>query len=441
MPFQINPCTTRMVLRRLALLAGIWLPAAVPAFAHKGSDAYLDVQEIRSVATAGGTAAGAQSEYRFALAVAIKDLDLLVPLDANADGKVTWGEARAAMPQVLALVNETANIEAPGPGTQSGASACHLSWQSDGFDRRSDGAYVRLVAQARCPAAQVLAFHYSLLREQDANHRLLVAGHIGGKDLLTTTSPQQPSLVLRAATGTAAGAPALGNAQPENAQPLSNAWAALGDYFSLGVQHLLRGYDHLAFLLALVLPLRLVLFGAVRAGAAAPAQASGSLGEAAQAEAQAATRAPARVWWALLRTITAFTIGHSVTLILATLGWTQASPRWVEPAIALTIIATALLNLRRVAWVRTDVLALLFGMVHGYGFAGLLLEAAAPSGLLPWALAGFNLGVEGGQLIAVCAWVLLCQPMVAKPWYPTLVVRGGSVVLVLLAAFWFWQRI
>ena len=147
------------------------------------------------------------------------------------------------------------------------------------------------------------------------------------------------------------------------------------------------------------------------------------------------------VWWSLLRTVTAFTVGHSLTLMLATFGWTQASPRWVEPAIALSIAVTASLNLRPVAWVRTDVLALLFGMVHGIGFAGLLHEAAAPSGLLPWALAGFNLGVEAGQLIAVGAWVALVQPMVARRWYPQVVVRGGSVVLVLLAAWWFWQRI
>ena len=117
------------------------------------------------------------------------------------------------------------------------------------------------------------------------------------------------------------------------------------------------------------------------------------------------------------------------------------SPLWVEPAIALSIVVTALLNLRHVPWIRTDVLALLFGLVHGYGFAGLLLEAAAPTGLLPWALAGFNVGVEAGQLIAVSGWVLLSQPVVGRRWYPSVVVRGGSVLLVLLATWWFWQRV
>ena len=127
--------------------------------------------------------------------------------------------------------------------------------------------------------------------------------------------------------------------------------------------------------------------------------------------------------------------------MIANVAWPAAQPAGLAPAIALSIAVTALLNLHPLKWVRTDVLALLFGMVHGIGFAALLQEAAAPSGLLPWALAGFNLGVEAGQLIAVGAWVLLVQPVVARRWYPTLVLRGGSVLLVLLAAWWFWQRV
>jgi hypothetical protein len=402
---------------RRACLVCLLAFAAVPAFAHKGSDAYLDVREL--VAAAPAAAMLAQKDYRFSLAIAIKDLDLLVPIDTNADGKVTWGEIKTAMPLVQALANETANLEPwppaqPQPAGQPVAGTCHLNWQSDGVDQRSDGNYIRLSAQARCPGNRPLAFHYTLLREQDANHRLLVAGRVDGKDLLTTTSPQQPSLLLRAGIADASSA-----TTPTAVQRPSNAWSALRDYFSLGVHHLLQGYDHLAFLLALVLPLRLVLFR----------------------PASAVAGAPTREWMALLRTVTAFTIGHSLTLMLATFGLTEASPRWVEPAIALTIVFTALLNLRPLRWVRTDVLALLFGMVHGYGFAGLLLEAAAPSGLLPWALAGFNLGVEAGQLIAVCGWVLVSQPLVVRRWYPSVVVRLGSVVLALLALWWFWQRV
>ena len=402
--------------------------------------------------------------------MAIKDLDLVVPIDANADGKVTWGEVKAAMPLVLALLNEVANIEPPPgrvasieppPALQANAVACRLNWQSDGIERRTDGAYLRVAALARCSAGQALALRYTLLKDQDATHRLLVAGRIADKDLLTTTSPlQQTALLLSPGVPTVSGAVLVANGAPS-----SSRWTALRDYFSLGVHHLLEGYDHLAFLLALVLPLRLNLRrkssvqSPVSAAISAPINAPvnsrldgrpmspQSRHPAAHDELSGVTLAAhgsavkGNVWFALLRTITAFTIGHSITLMLATFGWTQASPVWVEPVIALSIGVTALLNLRPVRWLRVDVLALLFGMVHGFGFAGLLKEAAAPSGLLPWALAGFNVGVEAGQLIAVTAWVLLSQLFVARAWYPSVVVRGGSVLLVLVATFWFWQRV
>ncbi len=403
----------------LVLALGLGL-ACGPARAHKGSDAYLEVQQIEAE---GAQSAATSRDLKFVLAVAIRDLDLVVPVDGNADGRVTWGEVKAATPQALALFSQQARLDVPAGAT----AACRLDWQTDGLERRSDGVYLRAKASARCPAGQDLRFHYVLLKDQDSTHRLLVAGRIGGKDLLSTLSPQQGSLLLSPAV---TGAGVTGGGAQAKSAGASNQWSALRDYFSLGVHHLLEGYDHLAFLLALVLPLQLSLRRSPSAAL---------LRE--HPETEAAAYASRATWMALLRTVTAFTIGHSITLMLATFGLTQASPAWVEPAIALSIVVTALLNLRPMKWIRVDVLALLFGLVHGYGFAGLLLEAAAPGGLLPWALAGFNLGVEAGQLIAVLGWVIVSQVLVGRSWYRTVVVRGGSVLLVLLASWWFWQRI
>lgn len=391
----------RVALSVFIAMAAVFGSATVQA--HKGSDAYLDVQQSESSADA-----AAARTYRFSLAVAIKDLDLVLPMDANADGKVTWGEVKAAMPLVLPLLNQAAQTE-----PQTNSPACKLDWQANGVERRSDGTYLRFAATAQCAPSQALALRYTLFSTQDATHRLLVAGRTGGQDLLSTASPQQASsTVLRTA---------MPSSDLSAGAPPANRWSALRDYFLLGAHHLLEGYDHMAFLLALVLPLRLSL------------RTSKQMGEGG---------APARnVWFALLRTVTAFTIGHSITLMLATFGWTQGSPAWVEPVIALSIGVTAALNLRPAPWLRVEVLALAFGLVHGYGFAGLLQEAAAPAGLLPWALAGFNLGVEAGQLIAVSAWVAVSQLVVTKNWYPSVVVRGGSWLLILVAVYWFWQRV
>ena len=430
---------------------------ASPAHAHKGSDAYLDVQQMAAPApppaagTATGTPTGGQApgDLRLVLAVALRDLDLLVPIDANADARITWGEIKTATPQLLALFNATTGLapdtgQAAQSGTPAAATppprpdACALAWQADGLERRSDGVYFRAAAQARCPAGQALRFRYTLLKDQDATHRLLVAGRIHGQDLLSTVSPRQGSLRLdtgQAAALDASGAQATGTGSAANAAN-SSRWSALRDYFSLGMHHLLEGYDHLAFLLALVLPLQLSLRRRRRGTTAAQAYA----GQTGHTSAASGSDWAAN-WLALLRTVTAFTIGHSITLVLATLGFTQASPLWVEPVIALSIAVTALLNLYPVKGVRFDVLALLFGLIHGYGFAGLLQEMAAPSGLLPWALTGFNLGVEAGQLLAVLGWVLVSQALVGQPWYHRVVVRGGSMALVLVAAYWFWERV
>ena len=413
-----------MVWLRRVVAAGLssvlWVGAAQ---AHKGSDAYLDVQETPAAsASAAAPVQPAQRSVRFTLSVAIKDLDQLLPLDANSDGRVTWGETRAVMPQVQQAVDGAAVLDSAAP-------ACALRWQFDNIEQRGDGAYVRLVAAAQCPTTERLALRYTLFREQDANHRLLVAGRLAGSDLLSTSSPlRADALPLLPATGADPAASArAGGAEALPVKVADSRWSALRDYFLLGMNPLLEGYDHMAILLALVLPLRLVLStGARRPSSIVQAQRD---------------EPGSSAWWALLRTVTAFTVGHSVTLVLATLGWTEASPAWVEPVIALSIAVTALLNLRPVAWLRTDVLALLFGMVHGFGFAGLLQEDAAPSGLLPWALAGFNLGVEAGQLLAVGAWVLLSQAYANRPVIAHRVVRGGSALLIGLATFWFVQRV
>lgn len=426
-------------LPRLLRLPPVWLVLALlgsgAALAHKGSDAYLDVRQpsAGAVAEAVGQHNGVVPErgvnaprsdprqpVQFVLSVALRDLDQVVAIDANSDAKVTWGEVKAALPELLALLNQTANTAPLAPsGAEPATGGCRLDWRSDGLERRSDGTYLRAVAATTCPSGQSLVFHYTLFRGQDATHRLLVGGRIGLADLLTTTSPQQTApLLLRPATAAGPG----GDAR-RAAAGASGRWSTVRDYFLLGMHHLLQGYDHLAFLLALVLPLQLVLIG--RAGAVgAGSPGSGRSG-----------------WMALLRSVTAFTIGHSVTLVLATLGWIDASPAWVEPVIALSIAATAGLNLWPVRWLRVESLALGFGMVHGYGFAGLLLEVAAPAGLLPWALAGFNLGVEGGQLLAVAGWVLLSQVVVRRSWYADGVVRGGSWLLMALAVWWFYQRV
>jgi hypothetical protein len=162
---------------------------------------------------------------------------------------------------------------------------------------------------------------------------------------------------------------AVGGAAAGPAGP--SAGGGAGAFFLLGVEHILLGFDHLLFLLALVL----------RGGGAGR----------------------------LLGIVTAFTVAHSITLALSVLDIATIPPRVVEPVIALSIAYVALENLflRRPASRRWAV-SFLFGLVHGFGFAGVLREMTLPPSALLGALLPFNLGVEAGQALVIA---LLLAPL------------------------------
>ena len=179
------------------------------------------------------------------------------------------------------------------------------------------------------------------------------------------------------------------------------AWA----YTVLGVEHILRGYDHLMFVVGLLF---LVGFGR-------------------------------RLAW----TITAFTAAHSVTLASAALGWLTLRPAPVEACIALSIVlvASEALHRRQTLARRWPALvAFGFGLVHGLGFAGALKEIGLPQQHLVTALLSFNLGVECGQLLVVgLAWGLV-QSVARQPWAPRL--KAPALYTIgTLAAYWSWLRV
>jgi hydrogenase/urease accessory protein HupE len=173
----------------------------------------------------------------------------------------------------------------------------------------------------------------------------------------------------------------------------------VGSFFLLGIEHILSGYDHLLFLLALVLR-------------------GGNI-------------------WSLLKIITAFTVAHSITLGLAALNIVTLPERLVEATIALSIAYVAAENLfmRHTVSHRWAV-AFLFGLMHGFGFSNVLRELGLPKEGLVWALLNFNLGVEAGQAIAVVVAVPLLMWLRRFRWEPRAVAAVSALVLVVgLALF------
>jgi hydrogenase/urease accessory protein HupE len=192
---------------------------------------------------------------------------------------------------------------------------------------------------------------------------------------------------------------------PEKASKMEVA----GTYLVLGVEHILGGFDHLLFVLGLLLIVRSTKL--------------------------------------LIKTITAFTLAHSVTLAMAALGFVHVPQTPVEAVIALSILFLAIelskqqrgeIGLTaRAPWL----VALSFGLLHGFGFAGALSEIGLPQTEIPLSLLFFNVGVEVGQLIFVVA-VLAVTWMIhkAKMRWPGWVEQAPAYGIGSLAAFWFVQR-
>ena len=180
-------------------------------------------------------------------------------------------------------------------------------------------------------------------------------------------------------------------------------------YLRLGIEHILFGIDHLLFVAALLLIVR--------------------------------------DWLMLVKTVTAFTVAHSITLALATFGLVDLPPGPVETMIAASIVLVAVEAVRRergqtsvaIRW--PWIVAFVFGLLHGFGFAGALQELGLPPGDIPLALLMFNIGVEIGQLMfiaAVLAAVAALRQVVIMPRWAVLV---PSYMIGTVACFWMFERL
>jgi hypothetical protein len=364
-------------LRRLAGAALLF--AAGAAHAHSTSVGYVQV------VPAPGDSRGIVVEIDLAL----RDLALTLPIDADRDEAITWAELSAARPDLETRV-------LGGLRVSRGGVACTLAPDDLATRRYDDGTYATLRLAGRCPADGDVAVASALFAGQDDRHRLFVTTGTG------------PDTVVSIATPVAGIPPAP-----------PGAGGTFVVFLRDGVHHILAGYDHLAFLLSLVLPAMLVRRDGRWHGATD-------------------VRARLRdVFWL----VTAFTAAHSLTLSLAALGWIAPSSRIVEATIAASVVLAALNNVRPVVSGRVWPIGLAFGLVHGFGFAGALAEVGLPDAARWRALLGFNLGVELGQL-AVLAVVL--PPLVAvrhRAGYARVVLPAASLLIAAVAAGWLVQRL
>jgi hypothetical protein len=199
----------------------------------------------------------------------------------------------------------------------------------------------------------------------------------------------------------------------------SKRLATMGLFAQEGAMHIWGGPDHLLFLFTLLLPGLMLL----------------------QQRSDTSRVSTHAAGLFALKVITAFTLAHSVTLLASVMDWITLPSHWIESAIALSIMLSAALNLQKRIVLSHWKLALVFGLIHGMGFANGLRELGLSQLYFIEALLAFNIGVELGQIVAVLSVgipiVLLARTEKSKAW----LTRWTSVIVFLIALFWLIERL
>lgn len=364
-----------------------------PAIAHKPSDSYLTL-----------TISAKHIDVRWD--VALRDLDNELGLDANDDGLLTWGEVRTREADVHALLLSQLHISANGePCSLARATGPAVT---DSLDIHSDGTYEVMEFALECRTSpSTLGVEYRLFAHSDPTHR----------GILRLRGGTGPAHFERVAV--------LGPEKPNRSFMVGrNAWLqTLQEFIVQGIWHIWLGFDHILFLIALLLSSVLV-------------RAQGRQGNSGWTG--VGQLRPALI--DVLKIVTSFTLAHSITLTLAVLGWVSLPTRLVESAIAVTVLAAALNNLFPLMRERRWLAAFGFGLIHGFGFAGALKDLGLAPEALGISLFGFNLGVEIGQLALVSVFFPLAFGLRFTAFYRRGVLRVGSAVIAALALIWLLER-
>lgn len=349
------------------------------AHAHKPSDSYLTLR------VEGNTIAGQWD-------IALRDLDFALGLDANGDGAITWGEVRAKHADIAAYALSRLRLTSEGK-------ICPSRMVEHLVDEHTDGTYAVLRFTADCVGPlHTLQAQYGLFFDIDPQHKGLLRLQYQGSASTGIFSPEK--------------------AIQEFKLQRPNKLAQFLDYGKEGVWHIWIGFDHILFLLALLLPAVVVR----REGK------------------WEAVNAFKPAFFSVLKIVTAFTVAHSITLTLATLNIVSLPSRWVESTIAASVVIAALNNVFPLFSERRWLMAFIFGLIHGFGFASVLSDLGLPQEALVLALVGFNLGVEVGQLAIVAAFVPIAYALRQTRIYRKVILLLGSLVIALLAGIWFVER-
>ncbi|MCC7373113.1 MAG: HupE/UreJ family protein [Verrucomicrobiales bacterium] len=327
----------------------------------------------------------------------LRDLNEILPLDPNGDGSVTWGELRQQSSAIQQLIEQKLALH-------QSAHSLPLRFEPLRVTEIAGEPAASIAFSTDWKASEPLEITYHLLFDVDPQHRGLLRWSQGDSVSTFVFSPDRTRFEP---PGTTSGSPPTG--------ALANSWF---HYVIEGVHHIWIGYDHILFLLALLLPAVLV-----------------------RTEPPSSTRVELRhSALRVLKVVTAFTAAHSITLALAAFGWVQLPSRWVETCIAASVAIAAANNLLPFFRERGWAVAFGFGLIHGFGFAGVLTDLDLPRQAFASALVGFNVGVELGQLAIVGVFLPVAYLLRESWFYRRVAVQFGSALIILASLLWVAER-
>jgi hypothetical protein len=364
------------------LVALAWLFLSVSAQAHEPSKSYLSLT--------------LESErFTGKWDVPLRDLQSIVPFGLDKNGLAPVEQLQTRFHDLTDYAFSHLQIALDGR-----AVAPRLVSSKPTVEELSDGAYLQInFVLEHFPSPQIVTVNYQLFFETNSLHRGLLRIEAGGKVQIAAFSPDRPRQEFQLA------APSQGR-------------QFIG-FLREGIWHIWTGYDHILFLLALLLPSVLLREGSRWRG----------------------VNAFRPALYNVLKIVTAFTVAHSLTLSLATLGFVKLPSRFTESAIALSVALAAANNLWPVVRERGWIVAFVFGLIHGFGFATALSDLGLRSGSLLITLIGFNCGVELGQL-AIVAVFLPVAFLMRRTWlYQSPLLQLGSACVIVVAISWCAERV
>lgn len=364
------------------------LMLAAPAQAHQTGNSYLYLQQEHS-------------QLKLELDFFVRDLgNLLQKPGAEPEPAPPPDKIQALQPEITQLIEKSLSVEVD-------EQPVTLNFVRQTVVLHNDGLYVRQQFSAAdlSPQARFVVVRYGFFTQSDKVGRAFFRLNLNGDEISSVFD--QNAATQRFALGSTK----------------RSSTIALFTYE--GAKHIWEGPDHLLFLLTLMLPgLLLWSAGSVSAGDAA-----------------AATPSHRAAWVFALKVITAFTLAHSITLALASLGLISLPDKLIESVIALSIMISALLNLQQRLQVNHWLLAFSFGLIHGMGFANGLKELGLSSSYFIETLIAFNVGVELGQLSTVTLVTVPLILLVRTDVGRQRVMRWGSIAVLIISTLWFIQRL